>query len=139
MQNLSQKGYLFPGAAELCRSLSRVCRLYIVTNGVEFIQKGRFEKCEIRNCFSGLFISGEIGFEKPNVKYFERAAEKIENFDKNKTLIVGDSLTADIAGGIGFGIGTCWYNPNGKPLPEGIKIDCNARTYDEIYDFITER
>ena len=139
MQNLSQKVYLFPGAAELCRSLSHLCKLYIVTNGVEFIQKGRFGKCKIRDCFSGLFISGEIGYEKPNIKFFEYVAEKIENFDKNITLIVGDSLTADIAGGIAFGIGTCWYNPHSKPLPDGIKVDCIAENYDRIYNFICGR
>ena len=134
---LSQKGYLFDGAEELCSKLSESFSLYIVTNGVERIQKGRFSHVTLHKYVKDVFISGVIGYEKPDVRYFEAVAEKIPDFDKKRALIVGDSLSADIAGGINFGIDTCFYNPQGKAVPPDMNITYVAENYDEIYDIIT--
>ena len=77
-----------------------------------------------------------IGYEKPDVRFFEYVAEHIEGFDKSKTIIVGDSLTSDIKGGIGFGIDTCWYNPTEKTAPEGMSITNIAKSFDDILEFL---
>ena len=71
---------------------------------------------------------------------FEKVAAEIKNFSKESTVIVGDSLTSDIAGGIAFGIDTVWYNPDGKPTPKELegKITCVAKSYGEIFSFICE-
>ena len=58
-------------------------------------------------------------------------------FDKKRALIVGDSLSADIAGGINFGIDTCFYNPQGKAVPTDMNITYVAENYDDVYDIIT--
>lgn len=134
---LSQRGYLFDGAAELCKKLSAFLPLYIVTNGVEAIQKGRFSKVSLLEYFKDVFISGVIGYEKPDVRYFETVAENIPNFNKDRAIIIGDSLTSDILGGINYGIDTCWYNPQGKSSPSDMKITYVAKTYDDIYEIIT--
>ncbi len=136
MQRLSTKGYLIPGAEELCATLCRKCRLYIVTNGVEFIQKGRYARVNLKPYVKDVFISGVIGYEKPSVKYFEEVACRIPDFEKESTLIVGDSLTSDIRGGLNFGIDTCWYNPMGKEGPADMKITYVAKDFEGICRWI---
>ncbi len=137
MNALSTKGYVLDGAEKMLRALKGKARMYIVTNGVEFIQKGRYARCGIDKYFDGIFISDCVGFEKPALGYFEHVAENIDGFDKNKAVIVGDSLTSDIRGGINFGIDTCWYNPFGKECPEDMKPAYTADSYDGIYAFLT--
>lgn len=136
MQELSEQVYFLDGAKELCASLSGKVRMYIVTNGVEFIQKNRYKKSGLGEYFDGMFISGEIGYEKPSAKYFDIVSEKISDFSKKNTLIVGDSLTSDIRGGINYGLDTCWYEPSGKSAPDDMDITYVARSFDDIYNFI---
>ena len=136
ISNLSSKGYAYDGAEELCQRLSNLCSLYIVTNGVERIQKGRFAKLSLKKYFKNVFISGEIGYEKPDVRFFDEVARRIGALDKKKTLIVGDSLTSDMAGGIAFGIDTCLYAPKGKPEECDMDITYVAQSFDEIYGII---
>jgi len=138
MENLSQKAYLLEGAEDLCKKLYGKVKIYIVTNGVEFIQKSRYTKSGLDKYFERVFISGEIGFEKPSVEYFEHVASNIPDFDKSRALIVGDSLTSDIMGGINYGIDTCWYSPNGKKAPEGMDITHISTDFSDIYKFITQ-
>ncbi len=113
MHALSQKGYLLEGALELCRALYGKARLYIVTNGVKFIQEGRYAISGLGAYMDGIFISEAVGAEKPSPAYFAYVAEHIPDFDPSRTLMVGDSLTSDIKGGVGYGLDTCWYNPKG--------------------------
>ena len=111
---LSKKVYYIDGARELLASLYGKVKMYIVTNGLERVQTGRYALSGFDKIFDGMFISQVVGANKPHARFFEYVAEHIEGFDKKKTLIVGDSLTSDIAGGINFGIDTCWYSPKGK-------------------------
>ena len=136
MRILSTKSYIFDGADKLCADLYGKVKMYIVTNGLEFTQRGRFKTCEITEYFDDIFISGVIGFEKPDINYFIKVGE-ITKLDKSKTLIVGDSLSSDIKGGLNYGIDTCWYNPDLKPVPDGMKITHVANDFDSIYKFIT--
>jgi len=133
---LSEKGYMLEGAEEMLDSLFGKVRIYIVTNGVEPIQTKRFEKTSLSKYANDIFISQNVGYEKPNVKFFEYVAEHIENFDKSKTLIVGDSLSSDIKGGIAFGIDTCWYAPNNATVPCDMDITFVAHSFAEIIEFI---
>lgn len=135
VESLSSKGYLLNGAKEMCEYLYGKVKMYIVTNGIETVQRSRYSICGIEQYFDGIFISGEIGYEKPSVKFFEYAADHIEEFDKTKTLIVGDSLTSDIKGGIDFGIDTCWYAPHGETVPDG-NITYTARSFDDVIKYI---
>ena len=77
-----------------------------------------------------------IGVEKPSVKYFEYVAKHIDEFDKSKALIIGDSLTSDMRGGINYGIDTCWYNPFGKSCPEDMELTYIADSFDNVVSFI---
>lgn len=131
-KNLSMTPYMLDGAEELCRDLSKKYKLYIVTNGQKKVQRGRLFCTPLTEYFIKAFISEDVGYEKPSVEYFEKVAGEIPDFDKSKTVIIGDSLTSDIKGGIGFGIDTCWYNPRGKACPEGMNITYTVKSFDEI-------
>lgn len=136
MHALATKGYLLDGAERLCRALYGKIKMYIVTNGVEFIQRGRYAKCGIDKYFDGVFISDCIGCEKPAVEYFEYVEDHIGGFDKSRTLIVGDSLTSDMRGGLNYGIDTCWYNPERKVCPADMPLTCIASDFDSVLRFI---
>ena len=120
LQTLSTKSYLIEGALEVCAELATKCRMYVVTNGDKRVQQGRFDPCPLAKYFSKAYISEVVGFEKPDIRYFDAVMSDIPDFDPETTLVVGDSLTSDIQGGINAGLDTCWYNPKGKPLPTDI-------------------
>ena len=122
LQTLSTKSYMIEGALEVCAALSKKCRMYIITNGDKRVQQGRFFPSPLAKYFDAVYISEEVGFEKPDVRYFEAVMADISDFDPARTLVVGDSLTSDIRGGINAGLDTCWYNPKGKALPEGVPV-----------------
>ena len=133
---LSQKSFLISGALETCRLLSQSCNLFIVTNGFRHIQTGRLGKSPLLPYFKAFFISEEIGVEKPDPLYFERVAAQIPSFTKKSALIVGDSLSSDMAGGIGFGIDTCWFNPMGKPTPSNMTLTYTISNLSELPNII---
>ena len=140
MTLLARKGYVLEGARELCESLFGQARLYIVTNGTESIQRGRFADSGLEPYFDRIFISQVVGYDKPDVRFFDHVAEQIPDFSKERALIVGDSISSDILGGIRFGIDTCWYNPSGKSTPEDMadSITYVARDFNEIFRCVTE-
>lgn len=131
---LSTKSYLLENALEICTELAKKCRLYLITNGFISIQQGRLDRSPITPLFEDIFISEKIGAEKPARQYFDIVCSKISNFDKSKTLVIGDSLSSDIQGGINVGIDVCWFNPAGKSNPEGMKIDYVIGNLLELYD-----
>ena len=105
--------YKVPYAEEVLATLNtQGYRLYIVSNGVLSIQNSRMRGSGLDKYFIKRFISQEIGYPKPNVEFFRRSFLQIDNFDQHKTLIIGDSLTGDIQGGINAQIDTCWFNPH---------------------------
>lgn len=135
---LSQKGYFLDGAEALCESLVGKVRMAIVTNGDRRVQKSRYAICGLSRFMEGHFISDEIGYEKPDPRFFLAVERALPDFDRSRTLIVGDSLTSDIRGGIAFGIDTCWYNPNRKEIPQDMNVTYVAHSFDEVYRIITE-
>ena len=139
MLTLSTKGYLFEGVREMLERLHGKVRMYIITNGVEFIQRGRYARADIGRYFEDIFISETIGYQKPDVRYFEHVASKIEGFDKAETLVVGDSLTADIKGGNAFGVDTCRYDPTRSPVRGDIVPTYSVGDFEEICDIILGR
>lgn len=88
--------------------------LHIVTNGHHKIQQKRLEDSKIKYIVNGVFVSEAVGAPKPEKEYFDYVFAHISEKDKSKILIIGDSLTSDISGGINAGIDTCWYNPQFK-------------------------
>lgn len=136
MEQLSQRGYMLSGARELLDSLYGKVKMYIVTNGVDFIQRRRYAHSGLEKYFDGLFISGELGFEKPDRRYFEAVEAAIPDFDVASTIVIGDSLTSDIKGANNYSLDSCWYNPKGKPVSSVAEPTYTAADFDEVYRII---
>ena len=108
---LAQQGQVFSGAMELLDNLiDRGYELYAATNGITYIQTGRLEQSGIAPYFKQIFISEQLHTQKPDAEFYEKIGSRIPNFDKKYTLMIGDSLSADIQGGENAGIDTVWYN-----------------------------
>lgn len=122
-KNLSVGHYFLPGAEEAVDCLSKKYRLFLVSNGTACVQEGRMRSANLYRFFEKVFVSQEIGANKPSMEYFSRCFEQIQDFDPKKAMIVGDSLSSDIQGGKNAGILTCWINPEGKIAPEHLTPD----------------
>ena len=110
---LAQQGQVFSGAMELLDSLiDRGYELYAATNGITTIQTGRIAQSGLDPYFNQIFISEQLQTQKPDALFYEKIGQQIAGFSKEKTLMIGDSLTADIQGGNDADIDTIWYNPH---------------------------
>ena len=114
-RNLSIGHYFLPGAEEAVDALSKKYRLFLASNGTASVQKGRMTSANLYRFFETVFVSQEIGHNKPSKAYFDACFARILGFDPARAMIVGDSLTSDIKGGINAGIRTVWVNPDHKP------------------------
>ena len=130
--NLSIGHYFLPGAYEAVQSLSKGYKLYLASNGTAKVQAGRLASANISHFFQEIFVSQEIGANKPDIAYFNGCFAKIPGFDVTKAMIVGDSLTSDIQGGINVGMKTCWVNPTGKTAPDTIQPDYEIKALSDL-------
>lgn len=112
IMHLANASFLYEDSIELVKSLYNNYQLIIITNGLKDVQDNRIRNSTIAKYFQSIVVSEEVGVSKPDSKIFEHALRNINYTNKSKILMVGDSLTSDIQGGINFGIDTCWYNPN---------------------------
>ena len=110
MQFLSQGRFVIVGAEDICRELSKTYSMFIVTNGAKIVQQGRLTDLPLMQYFDGVFISEDIGFDKPKKEYFDHVFANIPEKDKSKCLVIGDSLSSDIKGAVDYGIDCCWIN-----------------------------
>ena len=131
-QNLAIGHYFLPGAEEAVDRLSKKYRLFLVSNGTASVQKGRMTSANLYRFFEKVFVSQEIGYNKPAKEYFDGCFAQIPDFDPRKAMIVGDSLTSDILGGINAGIATCWVNPKGLPGRADIPADYEIKALSEL-------
>ena len=129
---LSIGHYFLPGAEEALERLSKKYKLYLASNGTAKVQAGRLKSANISRFFEKIFVSQEIGANKPSAEYFQRCFAQIPGFDCTRAMIVGDSLTSDIQGGKNAGIATCWVNPNGAPGRQDILPDYEIKNLAEL-------
>lgn len=127
-ENLAHKSYLLDGALEVCTALAKHYTLCAITNGNAKVQHGRFDPSPIYPLFTKTFISEEIGVDKPAPAFFAQVKEALPALDVTRTLVIGDSLTSDIAGGIAWGADTCWICPE-----EEKRGDATARGLSPTY------
>jgi YjjG family noncanonical pyrimidine nucleotidase len=116
MEILGQQTQLLPGAEATVRRLSKRFRLLLATNGIAVVQRARFSRSSIRRYFEDVVISDEIGVAKPQAGYMEEAFSRMGDPPRSEVLMIGDSLSSDIAAGVNFGVDTCWFNPGGLSL-----------------------
>lgn len=121
---------------ELIQSLRGRVKQYAVTNGTFVAQRRKLEKSGLIRLFDDVFISDQIGAEKPSPAFFDHVFAAIGHYGPDEVVIVGDSLTSDMRGGNGADILCCWYNPDGAPIPGDLRIDYDIRDLNEIKNFL---
>ena len=132
---LAQQGQVYPGSMELLDNLiDRGFELYAATNGITNIQTGRIAYSGLAPYFNQVFISEQLQTQKPNALFYEKIGQKIPGFSKEKVLMIGDSLTADIQGGNNAGIDTIWYNPNHLVNKTGAQPTYEVHSYQDLLD-----
>ncbi len=129
-RTLCGRGYLLPGAEEFLHTLRECGKIFLITNGTPPAQYGRLRSVGLENFFDGIFISDEIGYSKPDARYFEYVL-KTAKIDRRECAVIGDSLTSDIRGANNAGIVSIWYNAKGKEA-KGANPDYIACDYAEI-------
>jgi len=121
-RQLGRATFLVNGAHDLVAGLSGQHRLLLLTNGLTDVQRPRFGASTIGHYFEAWVISEEVGVAKPDPRIFDIAFERLGRPAKREVLIIGDSLTSDMAGGIAYGIDTCWYNPAGRQADSSLPV-----------------
>ncbi len=132
MENLACETHFLPGAREALEILAEKYILFGVSNGNLSVQKGRLSTANISHLFRNIFISEELGANKPDPRFFQEVFRRAPEIDPAKALIVGDSLSSDILGGMNIGIPTCWINAAHKPHPENICPDYEIESLSQL-------
>ena len=130
--NLGIGHYFLPGAEEAVQSLHQNYRLFLASNGTASVQHSRLTSAGLYPYFEKVFVSQNIGFNKPSKDYFDACFSEIPGFDPQRAMMVGDSLTSDILGGINAGIKTCWVNPSHAPARADIQPDYEIENLSQL-------
>lgn len=127
-----------PGADVFLKAVAEVATLAVLTNGLEGVQIPRIRMSGLGRYLDDVLISEKVGIAKPNPKLYDLALKRLGVENKRRVLVVGDSLTADIQGGINAGLDTCWINPTGAPNETGIQPTYTVRNLEEIVPIVME-
>ena len=134
---LSKKSILFKDTLPLLEKLKGAGkRIFIITNGVTKVQEGRLKDSPILPYLEQVFISEQMNVSKPQKLFFDLVAQKIEGFTPENALVIGDSLTSDIQGANNAGLDCVWHNLENAPNDKGLKVTFEAKSLDEIGEFI---
>src|SRR6188474_2451342 len=136
IEQFGLRAELMDGAYEVLDALHSKCKFAIVTNGLQAVQRSRLEHSTIKHFISELIISEEVGAAKPQAAFFDEALSRTGHPDKSDVLIIGDSLTSDIRGGVDYGIDTCWYNPKAEARPANLPITYEIRHLHELLELL---
>lgn len=134
--SLGDTAVFYPNGQEVVQACKGKIPQYAVTNGTKVAQDRKLKNSGLINLLDGVFISEEIGIEKPGVGFFDKVFEKIGEYEKDEVMIIGDSLTSDIQGGNNAGIATCWFNPGGKKEETDLRIDYEIHDLIQVLDIL---
>ena len=123
-------------AIDIIKHQKKTCKIIIVTNGTEVVQEKKLERSGLNDIVDNVFISELVGFEKPDIKFFEKVILEVGIKDLKEALIIGDSLTSDIQGGHNIGIDTCWYNPKNEENTTLLNPTYTIRNLHELENII---
>ncbi len=105
------------GAKETLEILKDRYKIIFPTNGVKKLIQHKLDIVMDSPFEYDIICAEVVGENKPHPKFFQYVFQKCE-CDKSEILLIGDSLTSDILGGMRNGIDTCWFNPHHLPLSE---------------------
>lgn len=120
----------------ICKVLKGKVQQYVITNGVTSTQLHKLQISGLAEMMDNIFISEQVGSPKPQKEFFDYCLERIEEKEKSKILVVGDSLTSDIKGGVLAGIPTCWYRPETAVNDTPYKPDYEISDLHQIYEIL---
>lgn len=116
----------------LVQSLRGSVKQYVVSNGTVVAQTKKLRLSGLGELMDGVFLSEQLGVEKPNPGFFRQVFDAIGQVEPRQVMIVGDSCTSDIQGGRNAGIVTCWYNPHGEPPAANCRADYEITDLHEV-------
>lgn len=125
-----------PGARRLLELLATRAKLCIITNGFTALQQIRLERTDLSHFFEHVIISEQVGCAKPDVRIFEHALALMGNPDKQKVLMVGDTLSSDIQGGVNAGLDTCWINHAGDKAQDTVGATYQVACLTSLYQLL---
>lgn len=118
---VAKGAYPVEGAYDLLNYLHGKYKMYIVSNGFRFVQESRLKIGDFEKYFDGVFVSEDIGIPKPAKEFFDYCFKSLNFPDKEDVVLIGDSISADIIGGVNYGIDTIWFNKSNDQLNEKIE------------------
>ena len=122
----------------LVKSLHGKVKQYVVSNGTVVAQTRKLERSGLGRWMDGIFLSEQLGAEKPSPRFFEQVFAALPDIPKEDMLIVGDSLTSDMQGGNNAGIRCCWYNPAGAEAPDSLRIHHSIHDLRQVEALLTD-
>lgn len=131
---LGDYAFIVEGADEILKNLSISHRIFAITNGVGDTQKNRLKLAGLIDYFEDIFISQLIGVQKPDVRFFEYVMNNISDFNKDKSIVIGDSVITDIRGGNNAGLDTCLVNTKGRVYDDSIVRTYEISSLKELYE-----
>ena len=127
-----------PNVLDVMKELAEVATLAVVTNGFDRVQSRRVAESGLKEFVEEVFVSEKLDSEKPNRKIFDTALRSLGVENRERVLMVGDSLTSDIQGGINAGLDTCWYNPNHAEIRARSARPTRISNLEELYQLVME-
>lgn len=131
---LGDYAFIVEGADEILKNLSVCHRIFAITNGVGDTQKNRLKLAGLIDYFEDIFISQLIGVQKPDIRFFEYVMNNISDFNKEKSIVIGDSVITDIRGGNNVGLDTCLVNTKGRVYDDSIVRTYEISSLKELYE-----
>lgn len=123
------------GAYDFLREAAARVPVVMITNGISAVQRSRFARSRLTPFFREIVVSEEIGAAKPDLRFIETALARV-NADPARALILGDSLTSDIAAANASHVAGCWFNPKGKKNTTAFSPDYEIRTLKEALEWL---
>lgn len=139
---LGEYVYFNDDAYEIVKDLKGKVLQCATTNGTKLAQTGKLKNSGLGELFDLVFISEDVGAEKPAKEFFDKVLADIEvkigEFQLDEVLLVGDSLTSDIKGANNAGVKACWYNPAGVDCDKEVQIDYEIKDLHEVYEILKQ-
>ena len=126
---LSQQRDPFDDVLPALEALHARSHLALASNGIDAVQNSRVQN--LRHYFDEAFISESMGCIKPDRRVWDIVFSRI-NTAPHECLMVGDSLSSDIAGAIAYGMDACWLNRDGRANTSGIEPTFTIRSLAEL-------
>ncbi len=135
-ENLRNQHAFVAGAKRFVKRMRKRYRLCAVSNGRIAVQQKRLLESGLDKLLDRAIVSEEAGFHKPEKGFFDYMVKALGDVDCNKCVLIGDSLTGDMASGVTFGCRTVWFNRDANPLPPDCHVDCVARNWRDVVRYL---